>query len=182
MARAWTTWLMLGGRGAGKTRTGAEFVRALVHGHAPYAEARHGSIALVGETEHDVREVMIEGPRRPAAHLAAQRAPALDRHAPAAGMGKRRGGLRLLGRGPRAVARAAVRRRLVRRARQVAPCRRHLRHAAIRPAPGRAPAPARHHHAAADRADQAPGRRSAHRADACRHASQRRASVARVSR
>ena len=53
---------MLGGRGAGKTRTGAEFVRALVHGAQPYAAARHGSIALVGETEHDVREVMIEGP------------------------------------------------------------------------------------------------------------------------
>jgi phage terminase large subunit-like protein len=66
----WRTWLLLGGRGAGKTRTGAEFVRALVHGHAPYADVRHGSfaaprhgsIALVGETAHDVREVMIEGP------------------------------------------------------------------------------------------------------------------------
>jgi phage terminase large subunit-like protein len=52
----WTTWLMLGGRGAGKTRAGAEWVRALVAG----GHAR--SIALVGETEHDVREVMIEGP------------------------------------------------------------------------------------------------------------------------
>lgn len=58
----WRTWLLLGGRGAGKTRTGAEFVRALVHGHAPFAAAPHGSIALVGETAHDVREVMIEGP------------------------------------------------------------------------------------------------------------------------
>ncbi len=58
----WTTWLMLGGRGAGKTRLGAEFTRALVFGHAPYADRPHGSIALVGETEHDVREVMIEGP------------------------------------------------------------------------------------------------------------------------
>ena len=58
----WTTWLMLGGRGAGKTRLGAEWVRALVFGHPPYADAPHGSIALVGETEHDVREVMIEGP------------------------------------------------------------------------------------------------------------------------
>jgi phage terminase large subunit-like protein len=34
----WTTWLMLGGRGAGKTRLGAEWVRALVHGTTPYAE------------------------------------------------------------------------------------------------------------------------------------------------
>lgn len=59
---AWTTWLMLGGRGAGKTRLGAEWVRALVNGHTPYAESKSLSIALVGETEHDVREVMIEGP------------------------------------------------------------------------------------------------------------------------
>ena len=58
----WTTWLMLGGRGAGKTRLGAEWVRAQVAGHAPYATRRHMNIALVGETEHDVREVMIEGP------------------------------------------------------------------------------------------------------------------------
>lgn len=59
---AWTTWLMLGGRGAGKTRLGAEWVRALAHGTPPYAEHRSLQIALVGETEHDVREVMIEGP------------------------------------------------------------------------------------------------------------------------
>jgi phage terminase large subunit-like protein len=58
----WRTWLLMGGRGAGKTRTGAEFVRALAHGHPPYADAPHAAIALVGETAHDVREVMIEGP------------------------------------------------------------------------------------------------------------------------
>ena len=58
----WTTWLMLGGRGAGKTRLGAEWVRAQVSGTPPYATHRASSIALVGETEHDVREVMIEGP------------------------------------------------------------------------------------------------------------------------
>jgi len=57
----WTTWLMLGGRGAGKTRLGAEWVRALAEGHTPYGE-RAFHIALVGETEHDAREVMIEGP------------------------------------------------------------------------------------------------------------------------
>ncbi|MCF8478470.1 MAG: terminase family protein [Pseudolabrys sp.] len=60
--KPWTTWLMLGGRGAGKTRLGAEWVRAQVHGAPPYATHRAGAIALVGETEHDVREVMIEGP------------------------------------------------------------------------------------------------------------------------
>ena len=58
----WTTWLMLGGRGAGKTRLGAEWVRAMAHGVSPYAGRRSLQIALVGETEHDVREVMIEGP------------------------------------------------------------------------------------------------------------------------
>jgi phage terminase large subunit-like protein len=50
----WTTWLILGGRGAGKTRAGAEWVRA----QARVAGAR---IALVGETLHDAREVMVEG-------------------------------------------------------------------------------------------------------------------------
>src|SRR4029079_13905422 len=58
----WTTWLMLGGRGAGKTRLGAEWVRASIHGTHPYADQRYLNIALVGEPEHDVREVMIEGP------------------------------------------------------------------------------------------------------------------------
>jgi len=58
----WTTWLMLGGRGAGKTRLGAEWVRAQACGTRPYADQRSMHIALVGETEHDVREVMIEGP------------------------------------------------------------------------------------------------------------------------
>ena len=58
----WTTWLMLGGRGAGKTRAGAEWVRALALGLSPYAAQRVPHIALVGETWRDVREVMIEGP------------------------------------------------------------------------------------------------------------------------
>ncbi len=57
----WTTWLILGGRGAGKTRLGAEWVRALVHGAPPDAAHPHRNIALVGETEHDAREVMVEG-------------------------------------------------------------------------------------------------------------------------
>jgi phage terminase large subunit-like protein len=58
IAEGWTTWLMLGGRGAGKTRAGAEWVRALA---ADPQNGAHARIALVGETEHDVREVMIEG-------------------------------------------------------------------------------------------------------------------------
>ena len=58
----WTTWLVLGGRGAGKTRLGAEWIRAVASGTAPYGARQCLNIALVGETEHDVREVMIEGP------------------------------------------------------------------------------------------------------------------------
>ena len=55
-------WLVIGGRGAGKTRLGAEWVNALARGLAPFARRRHGQIALVGETLADVREVMIDGP------------------------------------------------------------------------------------------------------------------------
>src|SRR3954451_17025231 len=36
--KPWTTWLVLGGRGAGKTRLGAQWVHALASGTTPYAE------------------------------------------------------------------------------------------------------------------------------------------------
>lgn len=55
-------WLVIGGRGSGKTRLGAEWVRGLVLGHAPFSRVKYGRIALVGETLGDVREVMIDGP------------------------------------------------------------------------------------------------------------------------
>jgi phage terminase large subunit-like protein len=55
-------WLVLGGRGAGKTRLGAEWVNGLVRGFAPFSLSRYGQIALVAETLGDAREVMIEGP------------------------------------------------------------------------------------------------------------------------
>lgn len=57
----WKTWLLLGGRGAGKTRAGAEWIHGLVHGYAPFCKEAVGIIALVGETLGDVREVMIDG-------------------------------------------------------------------------------------------------------------------------
>ena len=53
----WSSWVLLGGRGSGKTRAGAEWVRAL----AQMKCQRPLRIALVGATIHDVREVMIEG-------------------------------------------------------------------------------------------------------------------------
>ena len=57
----WRTWIILGGRGAGKTRAGAEWVRAQVEGSKPKDEGRCRRIALVGETVDQVREVMIFG-------------------------------------------------------------------------------------------------------------------------
>ncbi len=57
----WSIWLVLGGRGAGKTRAGAEWVRGLACGTAPFAAAPVSPIALIAETMADVREVMVEG-------------------------------------------------------------------------------------------------------------------------
>lgn len=57
----WRTWLVLGGRGAGKTRAGAEWIRAQALGMPPLADAQAMRIALVGETLGDVRSVMVEG-------------------------------------------------------------------------------------------------------------------------
>ncbi len=56
----WRVWAFIGGRGAGKTKAGAEWVHGIVHGRddcGPQA----GRIALVGETMDQVREVMVEG-------------------------------------------------------------------------------------------------------------------------
>ena len=58
----WTVWLVLGGRGAGKTRTGAEWVRGMALGHPDFSEPAASRIALVGETFADARDVMVEGP------------------------------------------------------------------------------------------------------------------------
>ena len=57
----WTSWLVLGGRGAGKTRTGAEWVRGIALGLPGFSDKPVMRIALVGETLEDVRSVMIEG-------------------------------------------------------------------------------------------------------------------------
>lgn len=57
----WATWIVLGGRGAGKTRAGAEWVRSLVEGPDRKSPGTHRRIALVGETVDQVREVMVRG-------------------------------------------------------------------------------------------------------------------------
>lgn len=50
----WLIWLLMGGRGSGKTRAGAEWVHEQVRRGAKY-------IALVAPTYNAAREVMIEG-------------------------------------------------------------------------------------------------------------------------
>ncbi|MBY6161015.1 terminase family protein [Mameliella alba] len=57
----WRTWVILGGRGAGKTRAGSEWVRAQVEGPKPLDRGRCRRIALIGETYDQAREVMIQG-------------------------------------------------------------------------------------------------------------------------
>lgn len=57
----WRVWLILGGRGAGKTRAGAEWIRAKALGVQPLGARRAHRIALVGETIADVRRVMVDG-------------------------------------------------------------------------------------------------------------------------
>lgn len=51
----WSGWLILAGRGWGKTRVGAEFLRAEVE------SGRAKRVALVAETSADGRNVMVEG-------------------------------------------------------------------------------------------------------------------------
>lgn len=51
----WRTWLLLAGRGFGKTRTGAEWVRAQAE------SGRCRRLALVAPTAADARDVMVEG-------------------------------------------------------------------------------------------------------------------------
>jgi len=49
----WFCWLLLSGRGFGKTRTGAEWVKA-------WAQSGIEHIAIVGQTKGDVRDTMVE--------------------------------------------------------------------------------------------------------------------------
>ncbi len=51
----WRTWVLLGGRGSGKTFAGAYWLNEV-------ARRPHLTLALIGPALHDVREVMVEGP------------------------------------------------------------------------------------------------------------------------
>lgn len=57
----WRTWVILGGRGAGKTRAGAEWVRSMVEGSRPRDPGVAKRVGLVGETMEQAREIMVFG-------------------------------------------------------------------------------------------------------------------------
>jgi phage terminase large subunit-like protein len=57
----WLVWLLLAGRGFGKTRTLAETVRGWACGTTPLQAGRYSRIALVAETAADARDVIVEG-------------------------------------------------------------------------------------------------------------------------
>ena len=52
----WRQWLLLGGRGCGKTRSAAEWVRSEIE------SGRRRHIGVVGSTANDIRSIMVEGP------------------------------------------------------------------------------------------------------------------------
>jgi phage terminase large subunit-like protein len=54
-AGEWETWLIMAGRGFGKTRTGAEWIRDQIE------QQGKRRLALVARTAADVRDVMVEG-------------------------------------------------------------------------------------------------------------------------
>ncbi|MDE0985190.1 MAG: terminase family protein [Yoonia sp.] len=57
----WRSWVILGGRGAGKTRAGAEWVRSIVEGATPSAAGAKCRIGLIAETYEQAREIMVFG-------------------------------------------------------------------------------------------------------------------------
>jgi phage terminase large subunit-like protein len=59
----WFCWLVLAGRGFGKTRMGVEWVRSRISGTSPLSARRDAPerIALVSQTMSDGRDVVVEG-------------------------------------------------------------------------------------------------------------------------
>lgn len=61
--RHWKTWMYLGGRGTGKTRSGAELVRYFVENFEENfgVSPERGIIHFIAPTVSDLRDVMVEG-------------------------------------------------------------------------------------------------------------------------
>jgi hypothetical protein len=98
----WSTFLCLGGRGAGKTRAAAEWVRGLAEA------ASVARIALVGPTAADARDAMVEG-EWPPRHYSEQQSADLRAEQASADVAERRHCDALLERGAGTVARPSIR-------------------------------------------------------------------------
>lgn len=57
----WLTWMILAGRGFGKTRSGAEWIRAGACGKTPLTPGKFHRFAIIAETSADARDVLVEG-------------------------------------------------------------------------------------------------------------------------
>jgi phage terminase large subunit-like protein len=66
----WTTWLLMGGRGSGKTLAGAQWVRAL-------AADGIGPIGIVGQSMIEAEQVMVRGPSGILRHTPPEELPVL---------------------------------------------------------------------------------------------------------
>ena len=161
----WRAWLYLGGRGAGKTRSGAEWIAEGIAGGAMKR------IALVGATFNDARAVMIEGESGLLSVSRRRKIPAIQ---PSPDMwpggsardGAERGGARRHPRPP-------VRRGMGRRVLQMAGAAARARHAAHGVAYRNAAASRRHHHAARHRGAEGVDRGAGHGRHARGNARQR---------
>jgi phage terminase large subunit-like protein len=58
----WRTWLFCAGRGAGKTRCGAEWIRANLTGSTPLSGGKYRHACLLAETAAAARDVMVGDP------------------------------------------------------------------------------------------------------------------------
>ena len=149
----WIIWLILAGRGAGKTRAGAEAVRTWVQDLPDRQPDRR---------DHRRRPRHHgEGRIRHSRLLPARRASPLSRRRPSARMAERRGEHAVLGRGARPAQGQAAHEIVVRRARRLAPARR-LRSGDAGLAARRQAAGDHHHDAAAEQDHQNPRRRQGH--------------------
>lgn len=68
--KTWDNWLILAGRGFGKTRTGSEWVREGMCGDTPLTGGKWRHIALIAETAADARDVMVGDGKAPCDPLA----------------------------------------------------------------------------------------------------------------